>query len=63
MSVRVLTRGFNALLVTQFFGATNDNLFKQIIALQVVSGIWQGRLGDGGQGVVTVLFTVPFTIS
>jgi hypothetical protein len=39
MSVHVFTRGFNALLVTQFFGPTNDNLFKQIIALQVVSGI------------------------
>jgi MFS family permease len=62
MSVRVFTRGFIALLVTQFFGATNDNLLKQIIALQVVSGTWQGRLGDGGQGVVTVLFTVPFIL-
>ncbi|MCZ7648417.1 MAG: MFS transporter [Planctomycetota bacterium] len=60
---RVFTRGFNALLVTQFFGAVNDNLFKQFIILQVTAGgIWSDALGTGASGVVTALFTLPFIL-
>ncbi|MBE7464628.1 MAG: MFS transporter [Planctomycetes bacterium] len=60
---RVFTRGFNALLVTQFFGAVNDNLWKQFLILQVTTGgVWAGVLGDGGQGIVTMLFTLPFIV-
>lgn len=41
----VFTRGFSALLVTQFLGAVNDNMFKQFLILQVAAGgIWAGRL-------------------
>jgi len=62
MKKTIFTRGFKALLVTQFLGACNDNLLKQIIALQVVAGIWREELGKGGQGVVTVIFTLPFIL-
>ena len=43
MGERVFTPSFKALLATQFLGAANDNLLKQLIALQVVAGIWQNR--------------------
>lgn len=63
MSKSVFTRGFNALLVTQFLGAVNDNLLKQIFILQVaVGGVWADQLGDGGQGLVTTLFAFPFLV-
>lgn len=63
MSKSVFTKGFNALLVTQFLGAVNDNLLKQIFILQVaVGGVWAAQLGDGGQGLVTTLFAFPFLL-
>ena len=63
MTHRIFTRGFNALLVTQFLGACNDNVLKQILMLQVVAGgLWAGRLGPGGQGLVTFVFTLPFIL-
>lgn len=63
MSKSVFTKGFNALLVTQFLGAVNDNLLKQIFILQVaVGGVWADQLGDGGQGLVTTLFALPFLV-
>jgi len=62
MKVKIFNKGFNALLVTQFLGAGNDNILKQILALQVVSGIWADQLGRGGQGLVTVIFTMPFLL-
>lgn len=60
MTRTLFTRSFNALLVTQFLGACNDNVLKQLIALQIVGGVWADRLGEGGQGIVTLLFTLPF---
>ena len=62
MKKGIMTKGFNALLVTQFLGAANDNLLKQLIALQVVAGVWAHRLGEGGQGIITVFFTLPFLL-
>lgn len=63
MSKSVFTKGFNALLVTQFLGAVNDNLLKEIFILQVAQGgYWGDRFGTGGQGIVTILFTVPFLL-
>lgn len=43
-------------------GACNDNVLKQIIALQVVAGIWANAYGKGGQSVVTMIFTAPFIL-
>lgn len=58
----LFNRGFIALIVTQFFGAANDNILKGVLTFAVVSGIWSGMLGKGGQGVVAFCFTLPFLI-
>ncbi|MGM0488228.1 MAG: MFS transporter [Planctomycetota bacterium] len=55
-------RGFLSLIVTQFFGAANDNILKGVLIYMVIDGAWAGRLGAGGQGVVGVCFTVPFIL-
>ncbi len=57
------TFGFVSLLVTQFFGAANDNLLKQVLAFMViVGGVWENKLGEGGQGWVSLCLTVPFIL-
>lgn len=57
---KLLGRGFLSLLVTQFFGAANDNIIKQVVIFMVTTGVWRNRLGDGGQAYVAMLFTLPF---
>ncbi|MDA0974787.1 MAG: hypothetical protein O2927_02365, partial [Planctomycetota bacterium] len=53
--------GFASLLVTQFFGAANDNILKGVLAFAVAAGgIWAASLGDGGQGWVGLCLTLPF---
>jgi acyl-[acyl-carrier-protein]-phospholipid O-acyltransferase/long-chain-fatty-acid--[acyl-carrier-protein] ligase len=62
-SKRMFNRGFAALLLTQFFGAVNDNLLKGVLSFAVAAGgLWAGRLGDGGQGYVGLCLTVPFIV-
>ncbi|MDB4338544.1 MFS transporter [Rubripirellula sp.] len=60
MANPLLNRGFLSLIATQFFGAMNDNVLKGILTFMVIDGAWSGKLGDGGQGIVGVCFTVPF---
>jgi MFS family permease len=56
-------RGFLALAVSQFFGAVNDNILKQLLTFMVIAGgLWEGRLGEGGQGIVGLAFTLPFIL-
>jgi len=55
-------RAFRALLFGQFFGAANDNLLKGILSFMVINGVWAGQLGPGGQGIVGLLFTLPFVL-
>lgn len=56
-------RGFRALLASQFCGAVNDNILKQMLVLMVVvGGLWSGDLGPGGQGIVLACFTLPFIV-
>jgi acyl-[acyl-carrier-protein]-phospholipid O-acyltransferase/long-chain-fatty-acid--[acyl-carrier-protein] ligase len=55
-------RGFLSLLATQFFGAANDNILKTVLTYMVVDGAWRGKLGEGGQGLVGICFTVPFIL-
>lgn len=63
MADRVFNRGFSALMVTQFFGAVNDNLLKGVLSFAVASGgIWAGQLGEGGQSYVALCLTVPFIL-
>lgn len=56
------SRGFLALLATQFFGAANDNILKGVLTFMVIEGVWQGMLGQGGQGLVFVIFNIPFIL-
>ena len=58
----LLGRAFLSLLTTQFFGAANDNLLKTVIVFMVLDGVWNGQLGDGGQGVVGLCFSLPFIV-
>jgi len=56
-------RGFLSLFATQFFEAASDNVIKGAITFAVAeNGPWQSRIGAGGQGWITVLFTLPFVL-
>ena len=45
----LLKRGFLSLIVTQFFGAANDNILKGVLIFMVIKdGVWEGQLGVGG---------------
>jgi len=60
---KVFQRGFLSLIVTQFFGAANDNLLKGVLSFGVaLGGYWAGELGEGGQGYVSLCLTVPFIL-
>jgi len=53
-------RGLSALLVAQFMGAANDNILKTLLGFSVVRGMWEGKLGEGGQGLIALCLFVPF---
>jgi MFS family permease len=62
-------RSFWGIAITQFLGAFNDNLYKQLILLLsipiVVAGAQQvvnGKGGDDVQGWATAVFSLPFVI-
>ncbi|WP_162006742.1 MFS transporter [Roseimaritima sediminicola] len=63
MKSRILKRGFASLLVTQFFGAANDNILKFVLTYMVITGgVWADQLGKGGQAIVGLCFTLPFIL-
>ncbi|MBM4093385.1 MAG: MFS transporter [Planctomycetes bacterium] len=62
MKSRLLSRGFVSLILTQFWGAANDNVLKGVLIYMVIDGAWKGGLGPGGQGIVSICFTVPFIV-
>lgn len=62
MASKLFQSGFLSLLVAQFFGAMNDNVLKGILTFMVIDGAWAGRLGEGGQGIVGICFTIPFIV-
>ncbi|MEE9128452.1 MAG: MFS transporter [Phycisphaerales bacterium] len=62
MKSNLVKRGFLSLIFTQFFGAANDNLLKGVLTFMVIDGVWSGRLGAGGQGLVALCFTIPFVV-
>ncbi len=47
--------------VTQFFGAFNDNLFKQLILLLSITVVADGSSVDQ-QGIATLIFSLPFLL-
>ncbi len=56
-------RGFLSLLCTQFFEAASDNIIKGVITFAVaVGGPWEHIFGEGGNGIVGILFTLPFVL-
>ena len=57
------TRGFIGLILTQFAGAFNDNMLKGVLLVLVAVGNdWDGVLGSGGTGWVSVMLTGPFIL-
>lgn len=59
----LFNRGFLSLFATQFFEAAGDNIIKGALGYAVaVGGPWHDRIGDGGQGFVSFLFTIPFVL-
>jgi acyl-[acyl-carrier-protein]-phospholipid O-acyltransferase/long-chain-fatty-acid--[acyl-carrier-protein] ligase len=55
-------RSLVALLVAQFLGAANDNFLKGIVTFMLVTGIWAGHLGEGGQSYANFAFSLPFVL-
>lgn len=57
---------FVGFIATQFFGAFNDNLFKQLMLLLAIPAVGQavGEAAQGAdlQGVATIVFGIPFVI-
>ena len=47
---------------TQFFGAFNDNVFKQLLLLVAVSQALQGESETDYQGLAMILFAAPFVL-
>lgn len=56
-------RGFVSLLLTQFFEAASDNIVKDtIVFAAAVGGPWESIFGEGGSGLIAVLFSAPFIL-
>lgn len=56
-------RGFLSLIAAQFFGAANDNIIKGMLTFMVIAGgIWDGKLGPGGQGIAGMCLSIPFIV-
>jgi len=56
-------RSFWGINVTQFFGAFNDNLFKQLMLLLAVPmGAAAAAGGEDQQDLATVIFSLPFVL-
>jgi acyl-[acyl-carrier-protein]-phospholipid O-acyltransferase/long-chain-fatty-acid--[acyl-carrier-protein] ligase len=57
------SRGFYFLNVTQFLGAANDNILKQVLIFGLAAGgIWGNQLGEGGQGWASLCLAIPFVL-
>ncbi|MSR41191.1 MAG: MFS transporter [Phycisphaerales bacterium] len=55
--------GFASLLTTQFFEAACDNLVKGALAFAIATGgPWNEYFGAGGNGLVALLFALPFIL-
>ena len=51
---------FHCFTATQFFGAFNDNLFKQLVLLLCIDNVLRG--GSDWQGAAQAIFAVPFVL-
>jgi acyl-[acyl-carrier-protein]-phospholipid O-acyltransferase/long-chain-fatty-acid--[acyl-carrier-protein] ligase len=61
-SLRVLSKdvSFLGMTVTQFLGAFNDNLFKQMVLLLCIDNVLRG--GHDWQGAAQGIFAIPFVL-
>ena len=60
---KLANKGFLSLVVTQFLGAGNDYLLKQVLTFGLAAaGIWNSTLGDGGQSYVAAVLALPFLL-
>jgi MFS family permease len=59
---RLFNRGFVALIVTQFLGAMNDNVLKQVLTFMVTTGLWANAMGEGSQSYILLCLTLPFIL-
>ncbi len=56
-------RRFIGLVVTQFAGATNDNVLKAALLVTfAVGGRWSDTFGAAGTGIVNLMLTIPFVL-
>ena len=56
-------RGFVSLLATQFFEAASDNVIKGTLSFAVAFGApWEHAFGTGGNGIVGLVFVLPFIL-
>ncbi len=60
----VASVSFAGYLSTQFLGAFNDNLFKQLLLLLAIPTAAQIAAGEGtdSQGIATIVFGLPFVL-
>lgn len=54
-------RSFWGIVITQFLGAFNDNLYKQLMLLMAIPGVGALIQGDR-QGWATTVFSLPFVL-
>jgi acyl-[acyl-carrier-protein]-phospholipid O-acyltransferase/long-chain-fatty-acid--[acyl-carrier-protein] ligase len=54
-------RSFWGMVITQFLGAFNDNLFKQLILLLSIT-VAVGGAAEDKQGTATLIFSLPFLL-
>jgi hypothetical protein len=43
-------------------GAANDNILKTLLGFAVVRGMWEGKLGLGGQGLIALCLLSFFRV-
>lgn len=62
---RLRERSFVGFVITQFLGAFNDNLYKQLMLLLAIPVVIAGAAEQGDadlQGIATVTFGIPFVL-
>jgi acyl-[acyl-carrier-protein]-phospholipid O-acyltransferase/long-chain-fatty-acid--[acyl-carrier-protein] ligase len=63
MKPAIDNRGFFFLNVTQFCGAANDNILKQLLIFGLAAGgIWADKLGAGAQAYASLCLAIPFVL-